>query len=75
MNNEEIQQEIMNLKNKINYLENHLNYQPKLPVTNILSDNFLKRAFAILGHYTVASLIIVIPLYIIIFIIAFALYL
>lgn len=72
MSHEEMELEISNLKKKINYLENHLNYQPKLPDTNILSDNFLKRAFAILGHYIVASLIIVVPLYILIFIIAFA---
>ena len=34
----------------------------------LLSDSFLKRAFAVLGHYLVASLIIAIPFYILIFI-------
>jgi len=33
------------------------------------SDNFLKRAFAIYGYSMIAGLIIIIPLYIIIFII------
>jgi len=35
----------------------------------LVSDKFLKRAFACLGYQTVAGLIIVIPFYIIVFLI------
>lgn len=38
------------------------------------SDNFFKRAFAVLGYNTVASLIIAIPFYIILFGMMFAFY-
>jgi flagellar biosynthesis protein FliP len=37
----------------------------------IISDNFLKRAFAIYGHGMVAALMISIPFYILIFIFVF----
>lgn len=36
----------------------------------LVSASFLKRVFAVLGHYLVASLIIAIPFYIVIFVIA-----
>jgi tetrahydromethanopterin S-methyltransferase subunit B len=42
---------------------------PALPKTNLLSGSFLTRAFAVLGHYLVAGLIIVLPIYLIIFIV------
>ncbi|NUO83767.1 hypothetical protein HUU05_27135 [candidate division KSB1 bacterium] len=42
------------------------------PRTNLLSDKFLTRAFAVLGHYLVASLIIFVPIYALILIIALA---
>jgi hypothetical protein len=43
-----------------------------LPNTQLLDDSFIKRAFAVLGHYIVASLIITIPFYLLIFLIALA---
>lgn len=36
-----------------------------LPLTNIVHPNFMKRAFAVWGHYFVAQLIISVPLIII----------
>lgn len=38
-----------------------------LPKTDILSHKFLKRAFAIWGHYFVAQIIIVVTFYVLIF--------
>jgi hypothetical protein len=35
---------------------------PRLPQTNVVSEDFLPRAFAIWGHYLVANFIIAIPL-------------
>lgn len=44
---------------KIAALEAKLNaLEKKVPETGILSDNFLKRAFFVWGHYFVANLII-----------------
>jgi len=75
MNLEELESElkyanekIENLKGQVNRLENIVRYS-KLPKTNILSDKFLTRAFAILGHYAIASLIIFVPIYALLFII------
>lgn len=42
-----------------------------LPETALLAHSFLKRAFAVLGHYLVASLIIVIPFYMLMFFVMF----
>ena len=36
--------------------------QPALPRTNIVSPSYIKRAFAVWGHYFVANLIISIPI-------------
>lgn len=40
--------------------------------TSIISKSFLKRAFAVYGHSLVAGLIIAVPIWIVIFIIFFA---
>ena len=45
----------------------------RIPDSNIVSDSFLKRAFAVWGHNFVAQLIISIPIYILYFILMFAL--
>ena len=45
-------QKIATLENKVAALEK------KIPRTELLNDNFLKRAFVIWGHYFVANLII-----------------
>jgi hypothetical protein len=63
MNNEELHLEISQLKERIGVLENLVNQNSKLPKTNLLSDSFIKRAFAVLGHYIIAGLIIAIPFY------------
>lgn len=62
---EEANEKIKSLKGQISRLENFVKYN-RLPKTNILSDKFLTRAFAILGHSMVANLIIVVPIYILI---------
>jgi hypothetical protein len=68
------QAELTLLRSRINELEKQLSYvrteltrMRPLPETNLVSENFLTRAFAVLGHYFVASLCITIPLYCIIF--------
>ena len=45
-------QKIATLENKVAALEK------KIPRTELLNDNFLKRAFVVWGHYFVANLII-----------------
>lgn len=50
-------------------MERRQSQMPALPQTNLLSGSFLSRAFAVLGHYLVASMIIAIPLWILIFVI------
>ncbi len=57
-------QELQSLRNQVQLLEARLN---ALPTTNLLSKKYLVRAFAVLGHSTVASLVIMVPLYAIIF--------
>jgi hypothetical protein len=45
-----------------NYIAGHAPDAPTaLPKTNLLSNNFLQRAFTVWGHYFVAQLIISIP--------------
>ena len=36
--------------------------KPVLPRTNIVSSSYIKRAFAVWGHYFVANLIITLPI-------------
>ena len=67
---EKANNDIHNLTVKLSRLENEAAYNNSLiPRTNLLSDNFLTRAFAVLGHSLVANLIIVLPIYLIIFLI------
>ena len=64
-------QELARLRQRVESLERGTDLSlghDVLPQTMLLSDSFLKRAFAVLGHYFVASLIIAIPFYILIFI-------
>jgi len=56
--------EIDALKQRIDALERT---SEPVPNTMLLDTSFLKRAFAVLGHYMVASLIIALPFYILIF--------
>ncbi len=76
MDTPELQTRLEGLDQRIDGLERILrdikarqDAMPALPKTNLLSGSFLSRAFAVLGHYIVASLIIVLPIYIVIFII------
>jgi len=62
---------IQSLENRIIKLEDKINSidisRSPLPDTALLDTNFLKRAFAIWGHYFVAQLVIAIPIYCIVF--------
>ena len=62
-----INKEIRFLKTKITRLESRLYYQRHIPDTSLLDRSFLKRAFAVWGHYVVAQFIIYISLLIIVF--------
>ena len=62
--------EIEALKIRIDSLERSIKLHGALPDTALLSDKFLQRAFAVLGHNFVASLLISIPFYVLIFLFA-----
>ncbi len=66
--------EIETLQRRVRQLEDRVNYaaNSRLPNTQLLSDKFLTRAFAVLGHYIVASLVLAIPFYCLFFLIAMA---
>jgi hypothetical protein len=52
------------LERRIVWLEDKIQqFEGKIPTTNLISSNFLYRAFAVWGHMVVAQLLIVIPLY------------
>jgi hypothetical protein len=61
--------QIHGYEHRIKTMEQRQGQQPALPQTNLISGSFLSRAFAVFGHNLVASLIIILPLYLIIFII------
>lgn len=63
--------EIQSLQERLNTLEVRGKVNT-LPNTNLLSESFLTRAFAVYGHSLVAGLVIVAPIYLLIFIIAMA---
>ena len=60
---------LLQLENKIELLEAQVQQQAdeissltdRLPDTNLISPNFLKRAFTVWGHYVVAGFIIAVP--------------
>ena len=58
-----LNKEIRFLKTKVARLESRL-YRPHIPNTSLLDESFLKRAFAVWGHYVVAQLIIFIILFV-----------
>ena len=73
-------QELARLRQRIEALERDVDLttaldggRDPLPQTMLLSDSFLKRAFAVYGHSIVAGLIIAVPIYIVVFIIMMAL--
>ena len=66
-------QEIARLRARIEALERGVDLpsalgREPLPQAALLSDSFLTRAFAVLGHYVVASLLIALPFYVLIFV-------
>ncbi|HEX7069721.1 MAG TPA: hypothetical protein VF190_02900 [Rhodothermales bacterium] len=64
-------EEIESLRKRLSALEDGSRGQ-NLPQTAILADSFLKRAFAVFGHNFVASLLVAIPIYILMFIVFLA---
>lgn len=60
---------LQQLQSKVDLLEDSLQAQSvelemvkeRIPDSNIISPNFLKRAFTVWGHYIVAGFIVVIP--------------
>jgi len=72
-----LERRIVQLESQIQEFEKQLTQQQKaltaagnqLPDTSLLSPSFLTRAFAVWGHMIVAQLLIVVPLYCLIFLI------
>ncbi|MCB2204544.1 hypothetical protein KQI65_07335 [bacterium] len=64
----ELQTQIKVLEERIVSTERRQSMLPDIPQTALLSGSFLTRAFAVLGHYLVAALIITIPVYVVIFV-------
>lgn len=58
-----LQAQIEELNARIESLEHTYQVAPQMPKTMVISDSFLKRAFAIWGHNFVGALIIFIPIY------------
>lgn len=63
---EQVLAEVESLKSRIEQLERQDRTTAHFPDSWLFSDSFLTRAFAVLGHYFVASLIIAIPFYLLI---------
>jgi len=66
----EFQSQIAALQTRVDELEHNLrdvserqDALPALPKTSLLSGSFLSRAFAVMGHYIVASLLIMLPIF------------
>ncbi len=57
---------IEDLRNRVGELEKGFKIDGGFPKTALLSHSFLKRAFAVWGHYFVAGLIIAIPIWLMI---------
>ena len=66
----ELDSHVKLLEERVVSMERRQSMQPDMPQTALLSGSFLTRAFAVLGHYIVGPLIIAIPIYIVIFVIA-----
>ncbi len=60
-----LRDEIRTLKNRVEKLESTYAVAPRLPQTGLIADSFLRRSFTVWGHSFVASMIIMIPFYII----------
>lgn len=62
---QDLESQIAELRKRVNELESTFEVAPRLPRTSLISDSFLKRAFAVYGHSMVAGLIIALPAYLI----------
>ena len=74
MTQDEFTQELTKAQKQIQVLHQRLTLleqggKSTVPDTMLLNDSFMKRAFAVLGHSMVASLIVTIPFYAILFVI------
>lgn len=67
---QEVNQAIAQLRARVERLEHLGGATDALPRTQLLDQSFLKRAFAVLGHYLVAAFIIAIPFYLLLFLLA-----
>ncbi|PAP77722.1 hypothetical protein [Rubrivirga marina] len=65
----ELHQRVADLEAQIGIADQLGMHRDALPDSMLFSDSFLKRAFAVLGHYFVASLIIMVPVYVFLFLI------
>lgn len=72
----ELQRRVSHLEVTLNSLEQtlqRLEYdrsRPVLPESNLFSDSFMTRAFAIWGHLFIANLIITVPFYCLLFLLS-----
>jgi len=66
---EDLRLEVDRLRDRTTQIERHYEVAPRMPRTNVISETFLKRAFAVWGHSFVASLIIAVPFYVLMFLI------
>ncbi len=66
---QEMASEIESLRLRIQQIESRYEVAPRMPSTALVSDKFMTRAFAVFGHNFVASLVVSIPFYILMFII------
>jgi len=68
MSDEELVENLKHIQSEIKQLQ--LSLHELQTRTNLISPSFMTRAFAVLGHYFVAGLIIAVPFYVLFFIIA-----
>jgi hypothetical protein len=64
-----LEKRIIQLEEQIGKFEKQISSQ-RLPDTDLLSPSFLRRAFTVWGHMFVAQLLIAIPIYCVIFLLA-----
>ena len=66
----EAREEIKSLRNRMDVLEKSSSKTGKLPDTMLLSDQFIKRALGVWGHKFVIDLIIAVPIWVLMMLIA-----
>lgn len=59
---EEVQEALSDLQIQLQFQKDELEaLKERIPDSNIISPNFLKRAFTVWGHYVVAGFLVAIP--------------